>query len=149
MLVDELLHVGSSCIGSLLRLYTVEEWWLKEFSRINKLMYIDSINGIMSITTDNHLFSLFFFFGSSKALTMKVHGVMHLHNKGCQSRNVEHMNYAVIKINVFFSWKLSNHCSCRAGELVIHHCNSCKKLSCILIMWKMFCCLLCTCVLAL
>lgn len=74
MLVDELLHVGSSCIGSLLRLYTVEEWWLKEFSRINKLMYIDSINGIMSITTDNHFFSLFFFLVAVRHLQWKYMG---------------------------------------------------------------------------
>lgn len=42
---------------------------------------------------------------------------------------MEHINYAVIKIHFFFGGKLSNHYSWWAGELVIHHCKSCKKLS--------------------
>lgn len=41
-------------------------------------MYVDSINGIMSITIDNNLFP---FFSDSKALTVEVHGVMHLNNQ--------------------------------------------------------------------
>lgn len=98
MLVDELLHVGSSCIGSLLQLYTVEEWWLKEFSRINKLMYIDSINGILSITTDNHFF--FSFLVTVKHLQWKYIG-----SCTCTmgvSKQICWTHYAVIKIHLCF-----------------------------------------------